>query len=114
MPQDANAIVKAKDGRFYRVPDAVLKQYLVKPDKLSAEEKGSFSSKANGHSNGNGRGGVQVIINVAPDGNVQVDHPGNGSSKPQWIYEMPNGGTTMEWGDDIDPTGGMSSAARRG
>jgi hypothetical protein len=114
MPQRETAVVKAKDGRFYKIPDAVLKQYLVKPDKLTAEEKASFSSKTNGHANGNGRGGVQVIINVAPDGNVQLGRPGSENSKAQWIYEMPTPGPTMEWGDDIDPTGGMSSAARRG
>ncbi len=114
MPQSSAVVVKARDGRFYKVPGGVLKQYLVKPDKLSAQEKESFSSKTNGHSHDNGRGGVQVIINVSPDGNVQTVRPKSESSKAQWIYEMPNAGPTMEWGDDIDPTGGMSSAARRG
>lgn len=118
MRQNQTSVVKSKDGRFFRVPDAVLKQYLVKPDKLSTGEKGSFASKANGHtnghSNGDAKGTVQVIINVSPDGHVQTIAPKNGRSKAQWIYEAPAAGPTMEWGDDIDPTGGMSSAARRG
>jgi len=114
MPQSSAAVVKAKDGRFYKIPDAVLKRYLVKPDRLSSEEKEGFSSRTNGHSHGDGRSGIQVIINVSPDGNVQLGRPDSESSKAQWIYEMPNAGPTMEWGDDIDPTGGMSSAARRG
>ena len=114
MRQNQASVVRTKDGRFFKIPDAVLKQYLVKPDKLSADEKGSFSSKTNGHSNGNAKGTVQVIINVSPDGHVQTMSPKRDRSKAQWIYEAPVAGPAMEWGDDIDPTGGMSSAARRG
>lgn len=115
MPQNLATVVKAKDGRFFEIPDSVLKQYLVKPDKLSASEKGFANGHANGHTNGSGaKGTVQVIINISPDGHVQTTTAKAENSKAQWIYEAPTAGPAMEWGDDIDPTGGMSSAARRG
>ena len=66
------SIVRSKDGRFFRIPDEVLKSYAVPSDKQ------------------------------------------NGTSAGQWIYETPTVCQAMDWGDDIDPTGGMSSAARRG
>jgi hypothetical protein len=114
MPQNLPTVVKAKDGRFFKIPDSVLEQYLVKPDKLSASEKGYTNGHANGHTNGGARGTVQVIINVSPEGHVQTTTAKPESSNAQWIYEAPTAGPAMEWGDDIDPTGGMSSAARRG
>lgn len=114
MPQLQTAVVRSKDGRFFNVPESVLKRYRVKPDKLSADEKAPAKSKTNGYSKGNGKGTVQVIINVSSDGRVQTISGEAATPNGEWIYEPPAAGRAMEWGDDFDPTGGMSSAARRG
>jgi hypothetical protein len=113
MHEGQASIVRAKDGRFFRIPEDVLREYALKPDRLSADEKGSVL-ETNGNGNGDARGAVQVIINISPNGHVQTETAKSEPSSAQWIYETPSSGQAMEWGDDLDPTGGMSSAARRG
>jgi len=114
MPQPQRSVVRSKDGRFFSIPEDILKKYRVKPDKLSAAEKDDGGARKNGKANGHANGAIQVIINVSPDGRVQtIGANGEGGGK-KWIYEPPTAGPAVEWGDDFDPTGGMSSAARRG
>lgn len=114
MPQPQRSVVRSKDGRFFSIPEVILKKYRVKPDQLSASEKDHGAAKKNGKGNGHANGAVQVIINVSPDGRVQTIGANGERAGKQWIYEPPTAGPAVEWGDDFDPTGGMSSAARRG
>ena len=38
MPQPQRSVVRSKDGRFFSIPEAILKKYRVKPDTVSAVE----------------------------------------------------------------------------
>lgn len=85
MPKTKSvSVVRSKDGRYFEIPDHILKQYQIQPHAVPTEERLPLSAQS----------------------------PGDPQS--QWVYRPPEVGASLEWGDDIDPTGGMSSASRRG
>jgi hypothetical protein len=112
-------VVRSRDGRFFEIPEDVLGQYQVQPHVIPPEERLEPQSRGGGDPAADllnrSRGLIQIIINAPAEstprvysGRTQQDY------RDQWVYQPPEIGAPMEWGDDMDPTGGMSSAARRG
>jgi len=117
MPKTkAVCVVRSKDGRFFEVPEDVLGKYQVQPHTIPAEERQEPTSRGpidpTADLLSRARGLIQIIINAPAEGGPRV--VGGRTQGDQWTYQPPEINAAMEWGDDVDPTGGMSSAARRG
>jgi hypothetical protein len=115
MPKGkATCVVRSKDGRFFEIPEALLKKYQVAPDELSADERRDAGSptRSPAQTLRLAKGLVQITINVPAGAQVHEGGTRESDVEGQGLpYEAPAVGDATQWGDDPGPIGGTT---RRG